>query len=574
MGTKTDFTKNRSPETGIDDISNIDSDISKLFTRFIRPIDLIRSISRPDNSQSAVVRSDSSSSVPISKSDFNNLKVNNSKVLESRAHAFYRYLGFPVISPDGQSFYNSGFNPNASFTFTSRQSINSAIAQSPLQTIINQRESLVDTQIQIFANQDTGSTLYALLLRFPRPFNNLDSTLKPLDVDQQKFDVDYRTVYQQLLSDKNPQLSDEIMSFGTTFSSGQHILRPFIVDPKIENTIMPDSNKICVPFLYDKKTTQITDGVYLQRPGIELIIRQRLSDKVVSVGFLNDVTNILSGKKNPSVPTYTLDRQTLTDTIEALSTDNNLSSNATSTFSTFTSTQVTTVSTLVETIKAVVTQLSAANTVIDKIQDQINWFPMPSVSGPETGSIGASLNRSGTSSAQKNIDNNILELTIKKLNAQSDFNQQVDLGNFASPFFGSNNADSVAVFDGQLKNLVEQRDGLADFGFKAMGNTEIINGEISGLGLIDILSIYTALWSIDITSLLSFLDPESFKRMITFNPNFSNIPEVASRSSDSVPDIISALQIFEGRLSTIFAWVDQLLKQQSKNPTAVVGGSV
>ena len=479
-------------------------------------------------------------------------------------------MGFPVVSPDG-NYYNAGFDPNSNQTFSSRQTVNSALIQSPIQTTINTREALVDSQIQIFANQDIGSSLYAILLRYNRPFNILDATKKPLDNDPQNFDIDTRTNYVAILAKQNPQLADEINSFGTVFSSGSHILRPFITDPRIEDTVMPDSNKICVPFLFDKKATQISNGVFLQRPGIELIIRQRLSDQVVSTAFLNDVSKVISKTVSPSVPLYTLDRQTLTDTIEALSTSNNLSSNATSTFNTFTATQITSVSTLIETIKAVITQLSVAQQAIDFVGTKINWFPLPSSSGPETGAVGASLSTAGISSASTELDNNILELNIKKLNAQFNFTPQtIDLGSFASPFAGSGQADSVATFDDQLKEQTEKKDGLGQDGLIAMGNIEMISGEISGLGLIDILCIYTALWSIDIGSLLTFLDPNAFNRMITFNPSFASVSGVNSRSND----IISALQTFEGRLNTIFAWVDQLLLNQSKNPLSVIGGSV
>ena len=74
----TDFKSSRAPETGIDDISNIDSNIANLFTRFVQPIDKIKSMSRPDVSQN-IVKSDSSST-PIAKNNFNNLQ----KIMLSR----------------------------------------------------------------------------------------------------------------------------------------------------------------------------------------------------------------------------------------------------------------------------------------------------------------------------------------------------------------------------------------------------------------------------------------------------------------------------------------------------------
>ena len=561
---------NRAPETGIDDISNIDSDISSLANRFIKPVDRLRSTSRPSIGQ---VNSKSDSVDVIFKNDFNNLQTNFTTPMESRTHTFYRMLGFPVANASG-GFYNPGFDPNSGKTIDKKQSVNSQI-DSGLQNNLTSRELFAQNQKQIFANQDLNSSIYALLLQYTRPFKILGSDFGPLDNDPQTFKVDQRAKAIQQLAKNNPSMADSISSSGSQFVSSQHPLRPFIVDPKIENTVMPDDRKICVPFLYDKNATKIGDNIYLQRPGIETIIRNRLSDQVVSTAFYNDVTKIISGVASPSVPTATLDRQSLLDTVIALSDENNLSPTAIQNFTNFTLTQVNQVSNLVETIKAVVNQYATAVIVLAGVQQQINWFPVPSVDGPYTGPIGASLSRTNVNSSISNIDNNILELRIKTLNAQSNFNApSIDLGSFASPFAGSGKADSVKTFNQQLQALIERRDNIAQAGFIAMGNMEIISGEVSGLGLIDILCIYTALWSIDLSSLLGFLDDDAFTRMITFNPEFLNVSEVSSRKNGSAPNIVDTLTTFETKLSGLLSWADSILAKNFKNPIGNYSGSL
>lgn len=559
----------RSPETGIDDISNIDSKIANLAKRYIEPIDKIRSMSRPDVGKT--VSKNNNSNVSIIKNDFNNLKVNNSRALESRAHAFYRMLGLPVAVADN-SFYNPGFDPTAAQTFTKRQAINDKI-DSSLQVLMNLREITPENQRQIFANQNISSSVYALLLRYPLPFKVLADGKQPFDIDAQFFKVDDRSSAANFLALLNPQLSDSISGVSADFTGARHILRPFIVDPKIENTVMPDGNKICVPFLADKKATKLSDNVFLQRPGIELIIRQRLADKITNTVFLNDISKIIKGQNSPSVITSSLDRETLIDTIEALSSHNKINPSATNDFSNFSSTQVTIVSTLIETIKAVIKELGKDMIIIDRAKQLINWFPVPSTDGPGTGPVGASISRAGTSNALSEIDNSIVELRIKKLNAESQLNQQTDLGSFASPFVGSSGADKIKVFGDQLQDQVQKRDRIAEEAFIAMGNIETITGEISGLGLIDILSIYTALWAIDTDTLISFLDDDSFQRMITFNPSFASISAVSARKGGTKTPITTALSKFESKLSNLLSFADKILANQLISPLEVFGGS-
>lgn len=568
------------PETGIDDTSSIDANIDNLSTRYIQPIDKLRSISRPGLSPG--VGNSNSSAIPIIKSDFSSLQINNAKPLESRAHTFYRMLGFPVATDSG--FYNPGFDPAATSTFTSRQSINSKIPQA-LQSVMNQRETDVDTRVQVFKNQDVSSSVYAILLRYPLPFNVLTSGVQPLDVDKQFFTVDDRKSAAAYIAKINSSLGSNITSAAGNFFGARHILKPFIVDPRIENTVMPDTNKICVPFLLDKKATKIAENSYCQRPGIELIIRQRLSDSVVDTEFLNQLSNVISGTVTSGVNQGTLtssgliaanglDRGTIVDTIEALTGSNNIDSSVTDTFTNFTNTQINTVATLVETIKAVIGELAKAMLTIDRASQQINWFPIPGSSGPGTGAVGASLSRSGTSSAMSVLDNNIVELRIKKLNAQIQINSQPDLGDFASPFAGSSGSDSIAVFDNQLQQLVQKRDKIAQDALIAMGNIETITGEISGLGLVNILAIYTALWAIDIGSLINFLDNNSFQRMITNNPTFLNVSEVSSRKNGTTISITKVLSTFESLLSNILSFADTLLSNQLLSPSEFTNGSV
>jgi hypothetical protein len=94
---------------------------------------------------------------------------------------------------------------------------------------------------------------------------------------------------------------------------------------------------------------------------------------------------------------------------------------------------------------------------------------------------------------------------------------------------------------------------------------EIVTGEISGLGLVDILAIYTALWTIDIGDLISLLDNNSLARL---NYNFPTLvtSEVANQLSGTRPDIFTALTNFEKVLFNILTYADKVLVQIRQGP--------
>jgi hypothetical protein len=487
-------------------------------------------------------------------------------------------LGFPVVASDG-SFYNPGFNPIGGKTLDKKQAVNAKIANSPIQNLMSTRELLPLSLKKIFAKQDLSSSVYALVLRYTGPFQVLDDSKQPLDVDNQTFTVDARNTEIALFASYNEQMSDKILAtssaFGSTpvgqnFSGGQHILRPFCVDPRIENTVMPDKNRICVPFLKDKTTTRLHANTYLMRPGLELIIRDRLQAQVEDKTFLNDIQKIISGDKSPSSSATSLDLETLRSTVMALADQNKLEGNdILDIFNGFTSIQVETVSQLVKIIKVVIKQLYVAMQQIDEAKTKINWVPVPSVEGPGTGPQGAVLSRVGVNNAGSEIDLKITELRIKKLNADRLMTDRKDLGTFASPFSSNLVGEKAKTYDAQLQEEVQKRDRIADTGFRAMGVIETITGEISGLGLIDILSIYTALWAIDIKSLIGLLDDEAFQRLVTYNPTLKPLADQARGTN-----VLSALGDFEHQLINILSFADKLLAQQQGSPLEELGGTI
>jgi hypothetical protein len=557
-----------------DNTKNIIDDIPKLYDKYIKVIDNIRSISRPSENETIINSNNTENK--SNKTDFKNLNVDAVRPLESRCHAFYRMLGFPVVA--GNDFYNPGFDPENSIKAETKVKISEKFytEYKNLANLIRVRERKVSENKEIFKRRDNTSVVYAILMRYPADFNVLDDSKEPLVLDQQKSTVDARDLEIDNLITINSNQSElllNVLSESSKYTTIQHILKPFIVDPRIENTVMPDVNKICVPFLKDKNSTKLTKDSYLFRPGIELIIRERLNQSQGNAEFLKQLENVIKNNNQTNINTNTLNTQDILQTLEALSDENNIvEDNIRDVFSGVTSVQFECIKELIKTIKAVVNKLFKATTQIDICKNNINWTPMPSIDGPENlnqaklirnGFIGSS-NEINTI---QDLDNRIVKLNVLKLNAEHQVTTGQDLGNFASPFTVTVSAENVDNLNDELQQAVKKRDEFAQKGFQALRDIEIITGEVSGLGLIDILAIYTALWSIDLKTLIHFLDEQSFLRMVTYNEQYKGISEVDERFSlGPQMSIEEVLKKFENKLANILNFADKLKDEMLNSP--------
>lgn len=543
---------------GIDDLDQINDDISELTDRFIKPIDQIRSIAKPSTSTESKSQVD----------DFTDLKIDLSRVVESRTHAFYRMLGFPVVG--GDSFYNSGYSPLA-INKDKRDSINSNFySNKELANLISQREDNLLNLRKMFIKQDLESIIFCLLMRFNGPFNVLKEDSSSFDIDKQTFTINERETFINKLADKNQSLSDKIKDIGNKYKTFQKLLRPFFIEPRVENTVTPDINKICVPFLKTKNDTQIYKNIYIKRPGIELIIRQRLENKFEDVNFLKNIENIISEVKESGVSTLLSERSSIYETLVALSDKNKISDDTRDIFTGFSSVQSSIVIGLIKTLKIIIKKLILNQSLLDKISTEINWTPVPSIDGPITGSLGASLARIGFNNNNSKLDLKITELRIKKLNAESEAKNIEDLGEFASPFSSNLNSENLSKFSEELDELIEKRDKIANDGFVALKEIENITGQISGLGLIDIISIYIALWSIDLKYLIALLDNDSFDRLYTIKLYQGN-KDIDDRKNDNGVEIKDAYKAIENRIFNILSYADRLYEIQLLSPLESTG---
>jgi hypothetical protein len=571
------FIPDRKSDFKNDDVQDIERDMTKLANRYLRPIDSIRSIVRPNHSTS---KNSDECVYEVEKSD--------TRPLESRAHAFFRFIGFPVAVKSGE-FYNPGFDPSGSLNKTKRSDINKKFLAADIKTKIDQREEWGDVVKDLFGRQDLSASVYALLIStHVRPIVSLEDGIDSLDVDNQVFDDAFRKQAVDEFFTRNDKVSQSDIRFlaevlGATYAEGIHILKPFVVDPAIDCMAMPIGNRVAVPFLKNKEDLKVDENTSVLRPGIELIIRERLrASQGVDVEFIETVRQILDNELSPNAfyspaSGTTINGQTLISTVSALLGTYNFGKDELNKLKNDNLSRVQTeiISQLVRTLKRILSTLHDSIITVLKSQASINWIPIPNPEGPELGAKKAILRTLNMSSTENEIDKSIIALKIQSINARYQKTERQDEGEFASPFKIKIADENLDLIDNSLKDAEQKRDNIANDAFVAMGNIELIMGEASGLGLIDVLAIYIALWSMDEASLISLLDNESFQRLID---NFGDlvIGSAAVRFGLGEPekDIVTALNDFESKLKNVLSFAQTELGRKFDQDGEGEGGDI
>lgn len=517
-------------KSGIEDFQYVENNIETLRKKYIDPIDKIRSDVGPGDTLN-------------SKTNESSTKINPGILYESRVNAFYRYLGFPVVAPDG-SFYNTGYPIVAGINKDARVNIDKKISEAPYKKILDARQEHYEFQKFFYAGQfDFANSVRSIIMgRVPPKFSNIGDG-GPLDIDEQKYTISERQDefinLQFMYEDINEQFqsASSLVSqtiIGPTFNSGQHLLKPFVVDPFISYAVSPEEKSLALPFLENKDSLTISADPKkeVDRPVIESIIRQRL------VGVNSNVTIAnLASLVNIDITGLSENSFKLTKEIESETCNN-----------------------LIKTIMSCIDKLISNIEILDQVSSNITWFPVTSTLGPENGDVGATILNLGTKYASiSEIKLNALK--FKKTLAEGILIVEENLGNFAGPFSIKSSDGRIKDYEREINLLTENNKKWATKGFNALREIEIITGEVSGLGLIDILVIYTALWSIDIKTLIGFLDDESYSRLIEFNPSLKASARLARGKS-----ILDSLQDFEKIVKLILTIVDKLIENKVLNP--------
>jgi hypothetical protein len=508
------------------DIFNIN--IDDYFANFILPIDQIRSTTSATNPGAATT--------------------NSQEAQESRLSAFYRMIGFPVVLSDGSDFYSPGFDPNLNTDVNSYQSV-IKIAQTIftdnvfISKQLNPRESKFLTYKAVWNNGGANAQavmLGSLFIRsFDKQFN--DAVTDPLTPGDNGLQI-----VNTREAEINRFFASRIAQIDTSLLITTHQLKPFIVDPRIDLTVTPAKNRICAPFLLDRSQTRIFQPqsgapVGLQRPYIEEVIGVRFNsrNKLKNADLVNSTVAFI---KNNS---------TITDSQLIAISQNALSALYSSELAIFNN--------YFKAIRALVDLLHDSISNVESIRQIINFQPIPDpVRGPENGGTLPSIDPTDD---QNNLDPeiDIIKQTAKKDLTGSTFDTGLQGIPDPGDFVFSNLDDTVfnvtttvtKSYDDTINKLSDKRDQLGNGGIDSLKTIEIIMGEFSGLGLIDIVAIQASLWVMDSDSLLGLIDSRARTR-ITNRPDI----DISAASPAAIAD---ALTSFEGTLKNIYIFIQQYL---------------
>lgn len=531
-------------------VQNYDIDINKLYTDFIVEIDKIRShVSVQNNPSLKNITNISSNTNPT------NIKQEQTPQ-ESRCHAFYRLLGLPVS--DGTTLYSPGFdqpnNNNASINNAKIAIAKNLLNNKPLVSLIDYRENQAREYLSYFADQGLDASILAMSLgavrQFSAPLKNLTG---PFDSS-----INHQIYSSSLLQRLIQNVVNTDGSKTVYLDSNRiHILSPFIVDPRIDFNVFPKRSTIAVPFLQDKTQTRLTDDVYLPRPYIEKVCRDRFdsSDKTISYG--TSITNILGNIKSTNYYQSSSLLQSAFGNISNI-TDETVQ------FANYINAIQSSLKQLYQAVSSVRMVLAADPT--NNGAAKYNWTPIPSTSGPEQGSTTRDLytqqpNDPNNTQLDQNIIANLFQQSLNNISNKITSLQAANIGGFA--FDGieltpdQNSTDALGdTYVAPIDSQMNERASLTDAANTGIQNIERLVGEFSGIGLIDIFVISAAFWTLDKSSLISLLDSTAINRMLT-NANLQD-PIVQSAKNGAPVNATTAIANFQSQVLQIYQVVDQM----------------
>lgn len=530
-------------ESILDDYQSIDLDINTLVKKFIFPIDRYRSHNAP------IV------SGPLNQAGLPSTIFPQ----ESRAHTFYRILGLPAITPDGK-FFNTGFNPLVNAEEERRRTDVYNGIPTAVKQLVQIRENSSRDNYGYFRSGGLDAAVFSVALAIPkgqRPLTVAEADeLASLDKPSQQ--IVPIPVRKSVIERRYKQSDGSAI---TSFKDNvRHVLAPFMTDPVIAANIDPKSGStsvmVAVPFLND---TEYERNKFAKRPGIEFILRLRLRqqnlENQINANFANVDLSIF--ETEVSADNQREIAATLSDIgVDEVDVNQTLGKSG--------RIELLTLDNLVRTYKGLISLYVKSIEIIENVYQNIVWCPMSRDGGPEKGTEVST----EYIIPQRFLNNWELERRIRQLEIKASLaSQQLEIGETAeekplafSDFTISEFQNVADTFKNQLQEAKNERTQWETDASNALRTIEFISGEVSGLGLVDIIAIYAALWAVDITVLLDLIDDAAAKRL-------NDIPELktddtAARASKQ-GSAADAYDKLARQIQAILSYGDKLFKSES-----------
>jgi hypothetical protein len=560
------------PEDPQDDTQSTDLDLESLVRKYITPIERFRSYAAPIIVAPVQVAANERQANEINQQEVSATSLNKREPQESRCHAFYRMIGLPVVANDA-AYYNPGFNPRGGGDEKRKHSqIASNVSQSVL-LMHTMRENSARARLAYFKVGGADSSVFSVVLGLPQPndskrFMLMDTTKSWSEHDVQMFTNNARKVYIERNYEKSS--GEDITNF---FVQNSHILKPFTVDASIDRTATPGERAwICQPFMKEKNDTRFDEpDVALLRPGIEFVLRLRLlqrsnreaMEELVTLFDAQSTNAPQAAQSNASQITFSelaaiagaiLEENKITEDNAKEQIQEILGRSAV---------ELLTLNKYVKLIKGLVNRLYDETEMIKSVTKAINWTPLAEEGGPEDGTDISNLIK--TKKKRSEIDQRIARLIIKQQSAKRQAAISRDENNPAYPleykdFALSEFQNTGKLFDQELNSEQEKKNNWIKEGSDALQAIELITGEVSGLGLVDIIALYTALWAIEVDVLVALLDEQAFERLYDNNKEL-RVGAVLDRHNGSPKyNVVEALEKFEDQVVNILAFADRLFE--------------
>lgn len=508
-------------------------DIDKLYEDWLVKIDEIRSVTNTIEILSNVKQ--------IGKDDITCIykyATTDFKVQESRCHAFYRIIGLPVLSKNGD-FYNPGFDNIPGYKKTIKHKKKQEIALQPIDgfnKLCQEREQYVFNINDIFSNVPVSinSSVLALssggtqkLRSFIAPMEDVGDGTKAVIPKQYDVNTVAKVGEADISLDDFKDSSQNKPSSTGLLKKRRHIIAPFIVNGLIEQSVLPQSRVVAVPFVPSEKNLKINAVGMVDRPVLEKLIRERLQvlnkdDSGTNVKKINDYVKSFELIKDEE-----LIKSVTKDSVYAKTDAEKFTSG-------------------INMIRAMVKALIDAERVIKRAQKLYYWVPAPATNGPEEGSLVQKTFILGITRAdneeeglfQVSVDPNeqlntdrdreILisffktSISDQNVEAASNLKFPTPTGDFSATTtegLGDNNKINNLVLERNRKKTLTEAN-------EALRTIEIIMGEFSGFGLCDIIAIVNSLNTMSQSDLIGLLDDDAFERMkveLNQTPERSNV---------------------------------------------------
>lgn len=469
---------------------------------------------------------------------------------ESRCHAFYRIIGFPVVTADMSQFYNPGLDVikqkdvTRQITLATKISIANRVG-ALFENISAAREKWAANTAQVFSVPESveagvlaltsgtygsGGNINKRL--FNSPFIS-NSSLNAFDFSI--LDQTYATPTQTSLvgnkevllsvyqganaSATDPNEPNLSITNPSVFFKHQHIIVPFMVDPRIDFSVWASksptygnlSKRIAVPFVPDASYLMAGSTATAERPLLEQIIRKRIYQSTQTMG---------AGQAAAETIQYVQSFKTIQNITTVGGTPiSNIFSD-----SSFNLSQQDSFATALSIIQAMMFKLVDSMRIVHYAQGQYYWLPEPSANGPEGGSSIRPVPLNQFISLDLFTPNDIdiawsqaqvffanLTSNTTQSNATPDVGDSTPAPGLFS--FTSDTSDSQGNVSSQtMETLNGKRNRVLGKAGDALQVIEMIMGEFSGLGLADIIAIVYSLYVMPINNVLGFLDDDAYAR--------------------------------------------------------------